>query len=90
METIGVRTLKSQATAIVRRVREEGASFEMSYRGRPVARITPLVSTRTDQSNQLSVEEYLKLIDETAASISRDWPPGVSALDAVREGCRDL
>lgn len=86
METIGVRELKTRATEIVRRVREEGAAFEVTYRRRPVARLVPIAGSTIDGS----VEAFLERLDRTAEQIGRHWPAGVSAVEAVREVRREL
>jgi prevent-host-death family protein len=86
METIGVRELKARATEIVRRVREEGAAFEVTYRRRAVARLVPISQPTTERS----VEAFLERLDRTAAEIGRHWPEGVSAVEAVREVRREL
>lgn len=42
MPEAGVRELKTQASQIVRRVRERKARYVITYRGRPVAVLLPL------------------------------------------------
>jgi prevent-host-death family protein len=86
METIGIRQLKVQASEILRRVREEGTAFEVTYRGRAVARLVPVTQPSTGQS----VEAFLERLDRTAEEIGRRWPEGVSAVEAVREVRREL
>jgi prevent-host-death family protein len=86
METIGIRELRAHATEILRRVREEGVAFEVTYRGSAVARLVPLSQPPTEQS----VEEFLLDLDRTAEQIGRHWPEGVSAVEAVREVRREL
>jgi prevent-host-death family protein len=41
MTRIGIRELRQNASEYVRRA-EQGETFEVSHRGRPVARLTPL------------------------------------------------
>lgn len=43
-ERIGVRELRQHASSFLRRVRQ-GESFEVTDRGRPVARLVPVVDT---------------------------------------------
>jgi len=86
METIGIRKLKAQATAILRRVREEGTAFEITYRGRVVARLVPVTQATTEPS----VEAFLERLDRTAEEIGRHWPVGVSAVETVRDVRREL
>jgi prevent-host-death family protein len=42
MKSVGVRELKAHATEILRHVREEGQTYEITYRGRAVARVVPV------------------------------------------------
>ena len=42
MDRVGVRGLKDQTSRIVRRVREQGETIEVTYRGRVIARIVPV------------------------------------------------
>jgi prevent-host-death family protein len=86
METIGIRELKAQATSILRRVRQEGTAFEITYHGTVVARLMPV----TPSTNEQSVEAFLERLDQTAEEIGRHWPADVSALEAVRDVRRDL
>ena len=45
MNTVGIRELRQQASAVIARV-VEGESVVISDRGRPVARLVPLSPTR--------------------------------------------
>jgi prevent-host-death family protein len=86
METIGIRELRAQAPAILRRVREDGTAFEVTYRGRVVARLVPV-----DQpAGEGSTQEFLERWNHLAKEIGRNWPAGVSAVEAVREVRREL
>ena len=86
METIGIRDLKVRASEILRRVRETGTAYEVTYHGRAIARLVPIHRP----ANHESVEEFLKSLDQVADEIGSHWPPGVSAVEAVREVRRDL
>ena len=41
-ERVGIRELRQNLSVYVRRVREEGRAYEVTERGEPVARLTPL------------------------------------------------
>ncbi len=86
MRAIGIRELKEQASEILRKVREEGDSYEVTYHGRVVARLVPTVEPRESDSPA----DFMERWDRLAESISGVWPEGVSAVDAVREGRRDI
>jgi prevent-host-death family protein len=87
METIGVRELKARASEIVRRVRDQRETIGVTVRGRVVARIVP-VERQPPSPEELSA--VWASIDEIAAEIGAHWPPDVTAVDAVREGRREL
>jgi prevent-host-death family protein len=85
VETVGIRALKEHASAIIRRVHEEGEAIEVTHRGRVVARIVP-VAPRAARATEAVWTD----LDALAAEIGARWPANVSALDAVREGRREL
>lgn len=41
-ERVGIRELRQNLSVYVKRVREEGRNYEVTERGEPVARLTPL------------------------------------------------
>jgi prevent-host-death family protein len=86
MLTVGVRELKQRASAILRRVRDRGDAFEITYRGRTVARLVPLTQREGDLPAPTSWESWDHLTEAIAAA----WPSGTSAVAAVREQRRDL
>jgi len=84
-ERIGIRQLKERTSDILRRVRR-GESFEITYRGRTVARVVP-----TDEvAPAEQPDAYWKEWAELSREIAERWPKGVSAVDAIREDRRDL
>ena len=86
MAAVGVRELKAQASEILRRVREDGETIDVTYRGRVVARVVPV-----EQSP--SAEEASAVWANLAAlsrEIGRRWPAGVTAAEAVSEQRREL
>lgn len=85
MAEIGVRELKEKASEIIRRVREHGESFDVTYRGKVVATIAP-----SGGGGRRSFEEVWADMDELAEEIGKKWPRDVSAVQAVREQRRDL
>ena len=86
MQIIGVRELKERASEILRRVREDGDVFEVSYHGRVIARLVPV--TQPNFENDLT--GFAKNWEQLTRAISAQWPEGVSAVDAVREGRREF
>ena len=86
METIGVRELRERASEVLRRVRDDGDVFEVSYRGRVIARLVPVTQPETKNALSNFNDNWEKL----ATAIGVHWPDGVSAVDAVREGRLEL
>lgn len=87
MASVGVRELKEQTSQILRRVRENGETIDVTYRGRVVARVVPVEPARPDPEALASwLAEHEKLAEE----VSKHWPVGVSAVDTVRDVRRDL
>lgn len=87
IQIVGVSELRERATEIVRRVRTRGASIDITYRGKIVARLVPV--SKPERHTTPSSEIWTSL-DQLAAEIGAHWPKNVSAVDAVRERRRDL
>lgn len=87
MEEIGVRELKENTSEVLRRVREAKESYTITYRGRAVAHLVP---ADPELEERAKWEKVWAEMDKTAAEISKKWPKGVSAVDAVREQRREL
>lgn len=81
MQKVGVRELKEQGSQILRRVREDGERFEVTYHGRVVAWLVPV----HESESKLTVDEWIAKGDELAAEIGKYWPPGLSAAQAISE-----
>lgn len=81
MDRIGIRELKERTSEILRRVREDGEQFEVTYHGEPVAQIVP-TQRKVDAE---SLAEYWRQWDAIGAELGRMWPEGVTAVDALRE-----
>ena len=68
-------------------MREERETITVTYRGKAVATLTPVVD---DSEISEKREAVLEEMDRLAAEISKTWPAGVSAVEAVREQRREL
>jgi prevent-host-death family protein len=87
MVEVGVRELKQNTSSILRQVREGRQTITITHRGRAIARLVPVEDAESQQ------EEFWKVwaeMDELAKEISAHWPTGVSAVEAVEEGRREL
>jgi prevent-host-death family protein len=87
MYEVGVRELKQNLSTILKRVRTKKEAVEITYRGRTVARIVPVVDERQLSADDAAVFEE---VEKLAKEIGARWPKGVSAVDAVREQRREL
>ena len=87
MAAIGVRELKQRTSEVLRRVRERGEEIDVTHHGRVVARLVPAIRPRPHP--RMAIAAWSSL-DRVAREIGRRWPRGHSAVDAVREGRRDL
>ena len=87
MVTVGVRELKQQTSKILRRVREEGETIEITYHGQTVAHLVPVNPPAPSTEEMAAIWADL---NQLSAEISAQWPEGVSALDAVNDVRREL
>ena len=87
MRSIGIRELKARTSQVIREVRLHGGEVDITHHGRVVARLVPVAAPRPTSRRSAAV---WSTIDRVAREIGRRWPKGVSAVQAVREGRRDL
>ncbi len=87
MAEVGIRELKAHASELLRRVREEGAIIDITYYGQVVARLIPARQPATPAEQ---LEALWADMDQLAAEVAARWSGSPSAVDAVREGRRDL
>jgi len=85
MAIVGIRELKQSTSEVLRRVREDSETIEVSYRGAIVARIVPVARRPKATSRARAAWDA---IDRVAEEISARWPRGVGAVRATREGRR--
>ena len=87
MHSVGIRELKARASQVIRQVRTHGEEIDITHHGRVVARLVPVAPSRRTSRRSATV---WSTIDRVAREISRRWPEGVSATEAVKEGRREL
>ncbi len=85
--SVGVRELRQHATEIVRQVRVKRTTVEITYRGKVIAQLVPV---REPAPTSQETSAIWTDLDRLAAEIGQRWPTEVSAVDAVREGRREL
>jgi prevent-host-death family protein len=86
MGTVGVRELKQDASRILRRVREEGESFDVTYHGKVIAKLVPVEDA---ESRLRSFDEFIAEWDALTAD-DPDMPVGNYAVESVRESRRRI
>ena len=79
MEQIGVRELKAKASQILCDVKERSASYEITQRGRVIARLVPA-------SEAMTPEEWLAEVDALAEEIAKYDTDPRSSVDLVNDG----
>ena len=89
MPYVSVRELKGQLSRILREVRQEQREYPITYQGRVVACLTPVVSPSQPVEEE-RIEKALRSLGRLAEEIERRWPEHVSATNAVREQRREL
>lgn len=86
MVKVGIRELKQRASEILRSVREDGQEVAITYHGRVVARLVPVLPARAIGRGR--EEKVWVALDELAQEIGEHWPEGVGAVEAIAEGRR--
>jgi prevent-host-death family protein len=89
-DRVGIRELRQNLSVYVKRVREEGRAYEVTERGEPVARLTPLTDRPTSLIEQM-------IADGRIAPATRQWsdlPPPLAplrgtSLSTILEEMRD-
>ena len=87
MQTIDARELHEQTRDVLRRVCEEGETFEVMDDGRVVAHLIP---AHHQETPTLSLDEWWERHNRLAEKISAQWIGDVDCVEAVREQRRDL
>ena len=72
-ERVGIRELRQNLSVYVKRVREEGRAYEVTERGEPVARLTPLEDRPMSVIEQMIADGRIK----PATRRIEDLPPPV-------------
>lgn len=82
MSEIGVRELKTRASEIVRQVKEKGAHYVVTHRGRPVAAILPLEQAPAAAEQAGSAWDELLSLGE---QIGRNWQSDKTSTEILSE-----
>jgi prevent-host-death family protein len=82
MTEIGVRELKTHASEILRSVRETRTRYTVTYRGRPVAVLTPLPEGAERTSGG---EDVWKDLERLGDEITRGWQSPQTSTEILSE-----
>jgi prevent-host-death family protein len=91
MPRVGIRELKDRATEIMRNVREEGAEYVVTYRGRPVAVLLPLEEDWLDAETQRAIaaasptQDVQAELEALRREIGDSWQSDKTAVELVAE-----
>jgi len=87
MSLIGVRELRQRTSEVIRRVREDGAEYVVTYQGRPVAIILPLDTRQAEkemvQASKRAVLGSWERYERLAEELRRAWPADLSTQDVL-------
>jgi len=75
-ERVGIRELRQNLSVYVKRVREEGRAYEVTERGEPVARLTPLTDRPMSTYERMVADGRITPASEDIATL----PPPLPAL----------
>jgi prevent-host-death family protein len=89
METLAVRELTERINEILRRVEEDGETFEVTNHGKVIARLVP-VNRNSHPSLEQQSEDAWANLDRLADEISAHLPERVDSVDIMRDVRRDL
>ena len=82
---INLRTLKDQASRVLRGVREEGREYVITYHGKPVAVLRPFTRADTALLRPSQIERELNNLLELGEEIAAGWTSRRTAVELVDE-----
>jgi prevent-host-death family protein len=74
-ERVGIRELRQNLSVYVKRVREEGRAYEVTERGEPVARLTPLEDRPTSIIEQMIADGRITPATRRIEDLPAPLPP---------------
>lgn len=89
METLAARELAERINEVLRRVEEDGETFEVTNHGEVIAHLVPVIRSSHPATEQQSEDAWANL-DRLAGEISAYLPNRVDSVDIIRDVRRDL
>ena len=74
-ERVGIRQLRQNLSVYVKRVREEGRAYEVTERGEPVARLSPLAERPVSIIEQMIADGRITPASRSIADLPPPLPP---------------
>ena len=96
MASIGVDELHTRTSEVLRRVREDGETIDVTDGGTVVARMVPVESVQGGEhvddreARRDAMRAWMRDMEPLIADLAKTWPKGVSAQDVVDDIRRDL
>jgi len=87
MPETGVRELKIRASEIVRRVRERKVRYIITYRGRPVALLSPVEGIPAAEPGVAGASAWQEL-ERLGETIGKGWKSSKTSADLLSESRR--
>jgi prevent-host-death family protein len=84
MAEVGVRELKARASEILRDVRERGARYTVTYRGRPVGLLVPLEEASPPPPTEPATAAWEELV-RLGEEIGRGWRSPLTSTELLSE-----
>jgi prevent-host-death family protein len=86
MLDVGVRELKTYASEIIRRVRDQRARYVITHRGKPVGLLMPLdEASPTSPHSEEGAEPAWDALTRLGEEIGREWCSPLSSTDLLSE-----
>lgn len=87
MTDIGVRELKTHASEIIRRVRDQRARYVITHRGKPVGLLVPLdeAGPAPLRSAEGGAEAAWEALTRLGEEIGREWRSPLSSAELLSE-----
>jgi prevent-host-death family protein len=83
MPEVGVRELKAKASQILDDVRERGARYVITRRGRPVGLLVPIERTAPPAAGSPPATEVWQELERLGAEIGRRWKSDETSQEIV-------
>ena len=88
MKTLKANELVERINEILRMVKEEGETIEVTEQGKVIARVVP--ANEPEKPVKRDLKSFWEETDRLAAEIGSHWKGDMDAVEAVRDVRREL